>query len=82
MGAITHGPLVYCQERVDNSDINFEEVVVDTSSIKLGQPLPGMDDAPALCGETMEGKALFVTPNNFWGNRSQSHMSVCLHIVE
>jgi DUF1680 family protein len=74
--AITRGPLVYCLESVDNSDVDIFTAQLDPSSLRD-------EYVPALLGgivvihaKTTDGKPLKFIPYFLWANRGESKMTV------
>lgn len=78
--ALTHGPIVYCLESVDNPD-------VDIFSARLGNkydleylPFPPLGEhAHVILGHTPQGKQLTFIPYHLWGNRGESTMTVWIN---
>lgn len=76
MAAVTHGPLVYCLESVDNPGVDIFNAVLDAQTLE-----PDFD--PALLGgvvkikaHAMDGTPLTFIPYFRWGNRGPSSMTV------
>ena len=74
--AITRGPLVYCLEDVDHSDVDIFNAQVDTSTLSAGYALGLFDGIQVITARTANSLPLKFIPYHLWGNRGASKMTV------
>jgi DUF1680 family protein len=74
--AITRGPLVYCLESVDNSNIDIFKDAIDTSSLEPVFDSSLLNGIVKIIGQTKTGKPITFIPYHLWGNRGESTMTV------
>jgi len=74
--AITRGPLVYCLENVDNSNVDIFNVAIETKSLDSAFDARLLGGVVKIIGQTRTGQALTFIPYHLWGNRGESTMTV------
>jgi DUF1680 family protein len=74
--ALTRGPLVYCLESVDNSDVDIFDVQLEPSSLQDEFVPDLLGGIVVIYGKTTDGKALKFIPYFLWANRGESQMTV------
>jgi DUF1680 family protein len=74
--AITRGPLVYCLESVDNSDVDIFTAQLDPVSLKDEFVPDLLDGIVVIHGRTADGRPLKFIPYFLWANRRDSQMTV------
>jgi len=74
--AVTRGPLVYCLESTDNSDVNIFSAAIETASLESVFDANLLGGIVKLVGQTKTGKPLIFIPYHLWGNRGESTMTV------
>jgi hypothetical protein len=74
--ALSHGPIVFCLEGVDNPGINFETVKVDTKSLIPVFETDLLGGVMTLQGCTDQGQQLKFVPYAWWANREPCPMTV------
>jgi hypothetical protein len=74
--AVTRGPLVYCLESTDNSDINIFDANLDASLLTERFEPDLLGGIVKLTAKTTDNKLLTFIPYHLWGNRGESTMTV------
>jgi DUF1680 family protein len=74
--ALTRGPLVYCLESVDNSDVDIFTAQLDPHSVREESIPDLLGGCVAIHALTMEGKPVKFIPYFLWANRGESQMTV------
>ena len=75
--ALTHGPILYCLESVDNPDVDIFSARIGDRFEPGNQPIPQLgEETRAILGHTPEGRPLTFIPYHMWGNRGPSQMTV------
>ena len=74
--AITRGPLVYCLESVDNSDIDIFAARLDPSTLREEFAPELLGECVVIHGKTTDDKVLKFIPYFLWANRGESQMTV------
>ena len=79
--ALTHGPIVYCLESVDNPDVDIFTVRLGSKRWEMfDQFFPALGEhVRAIYAQTPEGKQLTFIPYFLWGNRGLSQMNVWIN---
>jgi DUF1680 family protein len=78
--ALTHGPLVYCLESVDNSGLDLFQARIDPSSVRAELDPDLLGGIRVLRGETVQGRAFTAIPYAYWANRGESQMAVWMGV--
>jgi hypothetical protein len=78
--AVSHGPLIYCLESVDNPDVNIFQSRLNPASLitEIDDKLFG--GITILSGQTVEGRSLKFIPYYLWANRGESKMTVYVNV--
>jgi hypothetical protein len=78
--AVSYGPLVYCLESVDQSDVNIFAAKLNPASLisEIDDQLFG--GITILRGQTVEGRSLKFIPYYLWANRGESKMTVYVNV--
>jgi DUF1680 family protein len=79
--ALTHGPLVYCLESVDNTSGIFD-LKVDPASLSTHFDPDLLGGTQLITGKSNEGANLTWIPYMYWGNRGGSRMNLFFSLVE
>jgi DUF1680 family protein len=74
--AVTHGPLVYCLESVDNPDVDIFSAQLDSSSLHEESAAHLLGGIVVIHGKSIDGKPLKFIPYFLWANRGESQMTV------
>jgi DUF1680 family protein len=74
--AVTHGPLVYCLESVDNPNVDIFNVQVNLGSLDSHLEQTALGEILVLRGKAATGESLTFIPYFLWGNRGESQMTV------
>jgi DUF1680 family protein len=74
--AVTHGPLVYCLENVDNPNVDIFEAAIETTSLESVFDANLLGGIVKIIGQTKTGQPLTFIPYQLWGNRGESTMTV------
>lgn len=74
--AVTHGPLVYCLESIDNSNIDIFNATLDSSSLTETFESELLGGIVKLNAQTTDAKSLIFVPYHLWGNRGVLEMTV------
>jgi len=79
--ALTHSPIVYCLESVDNPDVDIFTVRLGSKRWEMfDQFFPPLGEhVHAIYAQTPEGKQLTFIPYFLWGNRGLSQMNVWIN---
>ena len=79
--ALTRGPLVYCLESVDNTDVNIFTAQLDPSSLRDEFVPDLLGGCVIIHGKTTENKTLKFIPYFLWANRGESQMTVWVSVA-
>jgi DUF1680 family protein len=71
---IQRGPLVYCVEEADNSDVAAIRIPAQPS-LSLSRNEPGLDGALRIRGKGADGRDFIAIPYFSWDNRSQDRQN-------
>jgi DUF1680 family protein len=74
--ALTRGPLVYCLESVDNSELDLFQSRIEPSSVQAVFDPELFGGIWILRGETVRGRIFTAIPYAYWANRGESQMAV------
>ncbi|HJS18125.1 MAG TPA: beta-L-arabinofuranosidase domain-containing protein, partial [Anaerolineales bacterium] len=74
--ALTRGPLVYCLESVDNSNVDIFTARVDPASLHDEFVSNLLGGCVVIDGKTTDGRPLKFIPYFLWANRGESQMTV------
>jgi DUF1680 family protein len=74
--AVTHGPLVYCLESIDNPDVDIFNARVDTTSLRVIFDRSLLGGIMKITAKSTNGQILTFIPYQLWGNRGESTMTV------
>jgi DUF1680 family protein len=76
---ISHGPVVYCLESVDNPNLDIFNVQLDLSSLEYHFNPDLFGGTNVITATSTESKALILIPYHLWGNRGPSQMTVLVN---
>ena len=80
--AVQRGPLVYCLERTDNKNLNFDEVSLDKqSTFRIASGKGKLQDMTVFRTKSDRQKLIFI-PYFAWDNRDPGKMKVWLDLRE
>lgn len=74
--AVTRGPLVYCLESTDNTNIDIFNATLNLSSLAETFDADLLGGAVKITAQTTDSKPLTFIPYHLWGNRGPSEMTV------
>jgi DUF1680 family protein len=78
--ALTHGPLVYCLESLDNPDIDIFSARLEPSSLRVEWSESLFGGIALLRGSTADGTPLTFIPYPLWANRGESQMTIWVKV--
>jgi len=77
--AITHGPLVYCLESVDNPDIDIFNIRIDPTTLQEHFIPDMLGGTSVITAKSPDAIPLKFIPYHLWGNRGPSKMTVWIN---
>ncbi len=77
--AVTHGPLVYCLESVDNPEVDLFAAQLDPATLEATFSDDHFDGIALLRARTVSGQPLTFIPYFLWANRGASTMTVYIN---